>query len=241
MYASKALQVNEQGYVALEKEVLVVAWALKIHHHFPYGHHFMLKMDQKCHETIHSRSIVESTPRLQHTITQCLPYDFKVKYIKGKDNVLADCMSHLPAGSAILTTSKIIFPRISVNCITAKVRASDLQNQCIIEATNKDYALTMLKCTVNNGWQKSIKDVPQEIQQFWNFREQTTVENGLLLKNTRIIIPNSLQPKLVEGVHEVHISLGKCLARTRSTAYWPNMQKDLTEKLQSCSLCLKYA
>ena len=61
------------------------------------------------------------------------------------------------------------------------------------------------------------------------------------MKNTRIIIPNSLQPELVEQIHEGHLGLEKCLARARSTVYWPNMQKNLTEKLQSCPSCLKYA
>ena len=116
-YASKALQ----GYVALEREALAVAWVLEKHHHFLYGQCFTLETDQKCLETILNRSIVESIPRLQGIITRCLPSDLTVKYIKGKDNVLADCMSHLPAGSNILSTSQINLPRISVNCLTANV------------------------------------------------------------------------------------------------------------------------
>ena len=36
-YASKApTGAHEQGYVALEKEALAVAWALEKHHHFIY-------------------------------------------------------------------------------------------------------------------------------------------------------------------------------------------------------------
>ena len=107
-------------------------------------------------------------------------------------------MSHLPAGSDILSKSQIILPTISVNCITANVTASDLKIQHIIKTTNKDDTLTLLKYRVYNRWPKSIKDVPQEIELFWNFREQIMIENGLLLKNTGIIIPNSLQPELVE-------------------------------------------
>ena len=47
VYASKALQAHEQGYVALEREALAVAWALEKHHHFLYGQCFTLKTDQK--------------------------------------------------------------------------------------------------------------------------------------------------------------------------------------------------
>ena len=35
--------------------------------------------------------------------------------------------------------------------------------------------------------------------------------------------------------------LRKMLARARSTVYWSNMQMNLTEKLQSCPSCLRYA
>ena len=136
VYASKTLQAHEQEYVTLKKEALAVAWTLEKHHHILHGHHFTLKMDRICLEIILSRSIVKSSPRLQCIITQCLLYDFKVKYINGKDNVLVDCMSCLPAGSDILSTSQINLPRISMNYITANVRASDLQIQHT-EATEK--------------------------------------------------------------------------------------------------------
>ena len=82
--------------------------------------------------------------------------------------------------------------------------------------------------------QNQLKMFPKRYSHSGNFREQITIENGLLLKNTRIIIQNSLQPELVEQIHEGHLSLEKCLVRARSTVYWPNMQKNLTEKLQSC-------
>ena len=219
----------------------MLAWALEEHHHFLYRHRFTLETDQKFLKTILNRSIVESSPQLQSIITRCLPYDFKVKYIKGKDNVLADCMSHLPASSDLLSTSQIQLPRISVNCITSKVQTSDPQIQQIIDATNKDDTRVLLKHTVNNGWPMSIKQVPEEIQPYWNSREQITIENGMLLKNTRIIIPHALQPELVQKIHEGHLGLKKCLYQAHETVYWPNIQKDLTEKLKSCPSCLMYA
>ena len=62
---------------------------------------------------------------------QMSPHDFKVKYIKGKDNILADCMSCLPAGSV----DQIYYQQVKynyqgyLNCITSKVQTSDLQIQ----------------------------------------------------------------------------------------------------------------
>ena len=87
--------------------------------------------------------------------------------------------------------------------------------------------LTLLKHTVNNGWPKSIKDVPQEIQSFWNFREQIAIENGLLLKNTRIIIQNSLQLELVEWIHEGHLGLRKMFSKSKINSVLAQHAKEL--------------
>ena len=55
-----------------------------------------------------------------------------------------------------------------------------------------DDELALLKHTIMQGWRaKSIKQVPPELQPFWTFREEITVDDGLILKGTRIVIPKS--------------------------------------------------
>ena len=45
------------------------------------------------------------------------------------------------------------------------------------------------------GWPKSIKQVPPVLHPFWTFREELTVEDGLILKGTRIIFQtNNTKP-----------------------------------------------
>ena len=46
-FASKALTEMQKGYVAIELELLAVAWAMEKFHHFLYGNEFTLKTDQK--------------------------------------------------------------------------------------------------------------------------------------------------------------------------------------------------
>ena len=61
-FASKALTEVQRGYVAIEIESLAVAWAVEKFHHFLYGSHFILEMDQKPLEAILSRSHNQATP-----------------------------------------------------------------------------------------------------------------------------------------------------------------------------------
>ena len=54
-----------------------------------------------------------------------------------------------------------------------------------------DDELVLLKHIIMQGWPKSIKQVPPELQPFWTFREELTLMDGLTLKGTRIVIQTS--------------------------------------------------
>ena len=85
----------QRGYIAIGIESLTVAWAVEKFHHFLYGCHFILEMDQKPLDAILSRSLNQVTPQLQHILIRILPHNFTVRYIPGPKNLLADCLSRL--------------------------------------------------------------------------------------------------------------------------------------------------
>ena len=92
-FASKALTAAQKGHVAIELESLAVVWAMKKFHHFLYTSHFILETDQKCLEAILSKHLNQATPRLQRILIGTFPYHFKVCYICGSTNQVADCLS----------------------------------------------------------------------------------------------------------------------------------------------------
>ena len=89
--ASKALTEVQKGYVAIETESLAVAWAMEKCHYFLYASHFILETDQKPPEAILSKSLNQTTPRLQNILIRTFPYHFTVHYIPGVTNQLAHC------------------------------------------------------------------------------------------------------------------------------------------------------
>ena len=48
----------------------------------------------------------------------------------------------------------------------------------------------LLKHTITKGWPSTIKELPKALQPYWTFHEELTVEDGLVLKGARIVIPN---------------------------------------------------
>ena len=117
-FASKALSETQKGYVAIELESLAVTWAMEKFHHFLYGNEFVLETDQKPLEVILSKSLNQATPRLQHILVRTFPYYFKVRYIPGLTNHVADCLSRLG-----FQKDTISLPKLHVNQITSQLKA----------------------------------------------------------------------------------------------------------------------
>ena len=104
-----------------------------------------------------------------------------------------------------------------------------------------DDELALLKHTIMQGWPKSIKEVPPVLQPFWTFREELTVEDGLILKGTRIVIPNKQWETILKLIHKGHLGLIKCKLHAKETVYWPGLNDQLEDVLLNCELCLKYS
>ena len=56
--------------------------------------------------------------------------------------------------------------------------------------TQEDDELALLKHTIMHEWPSTIREVPSEIQPYWTFREELTVEDGIVLKGTQIVVPH---------------------------------------------------
>ena len=113
------------------------------------------------------------------------PYHFTVCYIPGLTNQVADCLSWLGGQK-----DTIKLPKLHLYQITKQLSArSDSHNQLWL-VTQEDDELVLLKHTITQGWPSTIKEVPNVIQPYWTFHEKLTAEDGLLLKGTRILIPN---------------------------------------------------
>ena len=104
-----------------------------------------------------------------------------------------------------------------------------------------DYMLAILKYTINLGWPSSIKEVPSELQPLWTFREVLTIEDGLILKGTRIVIPSKRQDAILKLIHEGHLGLTRCKLHVKETVYWPGLNEQLEKLILNCPLCLKYS
>ena len=121
---------------------------------------------------------------MQHILIRTLPYNFTVRYIPGPKILLADCLSRLGDQK-----DTIKLPKLHVYQISQLPARSDILQE-LQEATQADDELTLLKHTIMSGWPSTIKEIPPVLQPYWMFHEELTIEDGLILKGTRIVIPS---------------------------------------------------
>ena len=235
-FASKALTEVQRGYMAIEIESLAVAWAVEKFHHFLYGSHFILEMDQKPLEAILSRSLNQATLQLQCILITTLPYNFTVRYIPGPKNLLADCLSRL--GNQKDT---IKLPKLHVYQISHQLPARSDSLQEILQATQMNDELALLKHTIMTGWPNNIKEIPQVLHPYWTFCKELTTEDGLILKGTQIVIPNKKCEAILKQIHNSHLGLTKCKLCAKQVVYWPGLNDQLKQLVLKCQLCLKYS
>ena len=107
--------------------------------------------------------------------------------------------------------------------------------------TTQDEELVLLKHIVQTGWPHNICDLPKEIQPYWTFHEEMTIEDGPLLKGTHIIIPQALHKEMIQLLHTGHLRLEKCLNRAKQSMYWPGLYDELKDLITNCTTFLKFS
>ena len=124
-------------------------------HHFLYASHFILETDQKPLEVILSKSINQETPRLQRILIRTFPYHFRVCYIPGPTNQLANCLSQLGGQKDTMNLPKLHLYQIT-NQLSAR---SDSLNQLRV-ATQKDDEVVLINTPSHKVGQATLKKCP---------------------------------------------------------------------------------
>ena len=81
------------------------------------------------------------------------------------------------------TPTKVSTLRNAVLHITQIAPVGQTRLQELRLATWSDPTLKSLSKIIHEGWPQSKKDCPKQLLEFWNFRQETSEENGILYKN----------------------------------------------------------
>ena len=72
---------------------------------------------------------------------------------------------------------------------------------------------------------------------YYNVRHELTVQNGLVFKDCRIVVPTSLRKNTIATVHRSHQGIQGCIRLAKDAVYWPLMNQEITDHVSQCSVC----
>ena len=162
-------------------------------------------------------------------------YNLVVTYKKGTTIVVADTLSraHLSCVNVCEFSSNLE----SVDH-TALLAVSENRLQQIRHASANDSVLTALQQTIQHGWPNDKKKVPTNIRAYYDYRDELIVQDQLVFKGEKLVIPAAMRREMMSIAHSSHIGIEGCIRRVRDTLYWPQMSKDLKEYISKCDICL---
>ncbi|KAK9711410.1 Integrase zinc binding domain [Popillia japonica] len=76
-----------------------------------------------------------------------------------------------------------------------------------------------------------------DLKGYKNIKHEITSENGVVLRNNKIILPKSLQKKAIELAHRGHLGMVKTKQLLRSKVWFPNIDKMVELEIKTCSAC----
>ncbi|XP_044169214.1 uncharacterized protein K02A2.6-like [Acropora millepora] len=129
---------------------------------------------------------------------------------------------------------------VYVDGITSTLPASPAKLDEIRDYTSQDIVLSHLKDVIHQGWPEYPNECPPDVKEYWNFREDLRVENGLILKVHRLLVPSNLRPQMLQIIHQGHLDAERCNLKARDCVFWPVISKD-NEMAANCPTCMQFS
>ena len=237
-YASRKLSPREQHYAVIDKEALAIVFGIMKFHQYVYGRHFTLQMDHKPLERIlgaHREVPKMVANRLQRWALTLSAYDYELKVVQGKENVVADFLSRLPVDSTNASAAE----REGESEMLLNVRLGDLSltKRDLQRESQRDEVLKRVIAYVDRGWPVDRSKISPEVTTYWEKRESLSFENGILLWSGRIVVPSVLRKQVLVLLHEGHPGIWAMRALARFYVWWPHIDSEIELFLKGCYSC----
>lgn len=250
-FASRALTPTEQNYAQIEKECLSIVFACQRFHHYLYGRDTITaETDHKPLIPIFSKPLLNAPKRLQSMLLALQSYNLQVIYKPGPEMFVSDTLSRAVAPSshpssmhAEHTVCSMVDEQRAIEHINMAdyINVTDKRLLQIQQHTDNDAQLQAVKAIILNGWPAVKDETEQAVREYWPIKEELSVQNGVLFRGQRVVIPKSLRAEMLARVHCSHIGGDACYRQARETLYWPGMQGDIKDFVSKCTTCNEYA
>ena len=130
-------------------------------------------------------------------------YDLQIVYKPGKEMLLPDGLSQLLS---------IANTHIDLDLQVSHIQFSTAKIEELVQETSKDPALSASREVIVTSWPDSRKELPASLRDYWSFRDQLSVENGILVKElAHLGLKHILRHDKTKGHYLVVVPTKRCI------------------------------
>ena len=142
----------------------------------------MVQTDHTPLKSIMRKPLGLAPPRLQRMLLQRQRYDLEVRHVPGKNIPVADVLSRkfMPAEIVDQSVGDL---DVQIHSIISTLPVSDSKMGQIRLATSGDTQMHDLQTVIQEGWPQYRQNCQESILDCWNFRDELSVIDGIILKS----------------------------------------------------------
>ena len=226
-YASRALTDVEQRYSQTDREMLAVVYGVEHYHLYLFASEFRVITDHKPLLGI-VNSQKPASARMERWRLRLMPYQFTLEYRPGKSNP-ADYMSRHPCTKPSRdNAAEAYIAYISQHAVPKAMSINEVK--C---ATQTCPILQQVMIAIQSGrWWGS-----PDLSPYVRFRDEFSIIDGVILRDHRLVIPSSLQHRVVDIAHQSHQGIVKTKQLIREKVWFPGIDKLVEQVVKSCIPC----
>jgi transposase InsO family protein len=243
---SKTLNKAQRNYSQVQKEALAIVFGLKKFYQYVWGRKFTLVTDHK--PLIALFGPTKETPalaanRLARWALLLNKFDYEIEYRKTTDHSNADALSRLPCGSDDDFDGEESEADIDMVCAieTLSLQVKPADAETLAKESAKDPVISNVMRYTREGWpQEQSADKDTEMGRFRKLKESLSTCNGCLLHGSRVVVPASLRPQVLDLLHLGHFGMQRMKQLARTAVYWPNIDQDIENTCRRCTTCAEH-
>lgn len=266
LVGSRFTNSAESRYKPIEGEALAVAYALDHAKHFVLGcSNLIIVTDHKpLLGVFKSTSVNKWSNRVRDLKEKTYPYKFTMFHISGAKHKATDAISRKPSGCVNppkleLSDDNLAEDCESLSCLTSifslnyntkQVYSAEINALSSLQvvtwdkvklATSNDDCMSHLLSLVETTFPSCKHDLPDEVQEYFKYRNDLTAIDGVILYKNRVIIPKSLRSDVLCLLHSAHQGVTRMTARAEASVFWPGITKDIENVRVRCFSCNRIA
>ena len=220
-YWSRRMTKPEENYSTTEQEMLALVEGIKTFDYYLYGQHFYVETDHRA--LVYLFSQPKLSPRQCRWLNTIAGFDFEIKYLEGRKNVVADGLTRMEILSDV--TEKPTLEHRFRKVVSSVV----------------DLMATIAACRYSENEVREYQDESKFFKRGSIYFKMATEK----IARDRACVPQGsiAVTAILQSLHDEptggHSGVQKTLAAVKDRFYWKGLSKDVKDFVTSCIVCQK--